>query len=140
MPLQPPGTLYVQVNLNVGGAAYSTKNPGECNYAPGASIHQSPGQMWRVRSRDAGRDLTFTEWRLGKVDSFTLFLTVDGRTHRINTLQVGPPAERAGSGSVRYEPRGRGGQFSINGVTDTGMKISGTLACSGFVRPEESSD
>lgn len=140
VPLQPPGSLTVQVNLDMGGAPWAVKGIGDCQYAPGASVHEARGQMWRVHRRDAGRDVTFTEWRLGKVDSFTLLLTVDGKTHRVNTLQVGPSSERTGSGSVRYEQRGHGGQFSINAVADTGLKITGTLACNGFVRPEENGD
>ncbi len=140
VPLQPPGSLLVRVDLSVAGARYSAKGPGDCNYSPSSRVHDAPGQMWRVRRRDANRELAFTGWRLGRTDSFTLQVTLDGRTHRINTLQVGPPNERAGSGAVRYEQRGRSGQFTINAVADTGAKISGTLSCSGFVPPADTAD
>jgi hypothetical protein len=136
VPLQPPGTIQVSVDLTVGGTAYSGRGPGECNHAADASIHEAPAQMWSVRRHDADRDVNFTLWRLKNGDMFTLFVAVGGKSHRVNTLLVGPPADRRGSGTAAIAQRGKGGQFTINAISDTGLKITGTLTCSGFTHPE----
>lgn len=140
VPLQPPGTIMVGLDLSAGTRHLAGRAPGVCTYSPAASIHQAPGQMWNIRQRDGGTEVNFTGWRLGKTDSFTLFVTIDGTRHRVNTLQVGPATDRAGSGTMRYTPKGRGGQMAIDAVTDTGLHITGTLTCSGFVPPEENGD
>jgi hypothetical protein len=71
---------------------------------------------------------------------FSLAVTSGGRTHRVNTVQVGPPANRRGSGTAKVDVRGKGGQFTVNAVADTGTTIIGTIACSAFVHPEENGD
>jgi hypothetical protein len=137
VPLQPPGTIQVGIELNVGGATYSAKGSGECNHAAAASIYEAPGQMWSVRRTDPDRDVNLTLWRLKGGDMFTLFVTIGGKSHRVNTLQVGPPANRRGSGTAAIATQGKGGQFTIDALTDTGLKITGTLTCSGFTSPED---
>jgi len=137
VPLRPPGTIRVASDLNVGGTLYAAMGPGECNYASDASIHQAPGQMWSVRRRDADRDVNFTLWRLKTGDMFTLSVTMSGKTHRVHTLQVGPSADRRGSGTVTITSMGKGGVFTIHAVADTGLKITGSLTCSGFTSPED---
>ena len=42
----------------------------------------------------------------------------------------------ASSGTAAIAQRGKGGQFTINAISDTGLKITGTLTCSGFTHPE----
>ena len=139
VPLRPPGSINVVVTLNVGGAAYSASGPGECNYAADASIHQAPARMWSVRRRDPNQDLNFTLWNLKSGgEMFTLSVISGGKTHRVNTLLVGPSGDRRGSGNASFAPLGKSGRFTIDAVADTGSRITGTLACSAFT--EENGD
>ena len=70
VPLRPPGSIYVGIRLEVGGAPFAAKGTGECNYAADASIRQMPGQMWSVRQRDcrAGRELHLVAVEAGRRD------------------------------------------------------------------------
>lgn len=141
VPLRPPGSIKLVVTLNVGGAAYSASGPGECNYAADASIHQAPARMWSVRQRDPNQDLNFTMWNLKNGgEMFTLSMISGGKTHRVNTLTVGPAGDRRGSGNASFAPLGKSGRFTIDAVADTGTRITGTLACSAFTSPEENGD
>lgn len=138
VPLQPPGTIHVQVNLAVGGAALTAAGAGECNHSADASIYEAPGQMWAARQQGSTSSVNLTLWRLAKGgDMFTLAVTTGGRTHRVNTLSVGPSSNRRGSGTTVIAPRGKGGLFTINAVTDTGLTITGTVSCSAFTAPED---
>jgi hypothetical protein len=133
--LRPPGSIYVGINLEVGGAPFAAKGTGECNYAPDASLHQMPGEMWSVRQRDSGEDVNFTLWQLKQGgEMFTLYVTSGGTMHRVTTIQSGPAADRHGSGSATITTRGKSRQFSIDAVDDTGVRVTGTLSCSGFTR------
>ncbi len=138
VPLQPPGAVQGKVNLKIGGAALTTAGPAECNHSAGASIYEAPGQMWAARQQGSNSSVNLTLWRLVKGgDMFTLSVTAGGRSHRVNTLTVGPTAERRGSGTVTIAAIGKGGQFTINAVADTGVTISGTVTCSAFTAPED---
>jgi len=135
VPLRPPGSIYVGINLEVGGAPFAAKGAGECNYAAEASIQQMPGQMWSVRQRDSGQDVNFTLWQLKQGgEMFTLYVTSGGQVHRVNTIPVGPAADRRGSGWASISMHGKSRQFSIDAVDDTGVRVTGTLSCSGFTR------
>jgi hypothetical protein len=119
-------------------AESSRHKTGECIFCDDSSIFDAPGSQWGVRHDDNSRDLNFTLWRLKKGgDGVTLFVTTGGKTHRVNTLPVGPPANRRGSGAATFEKRGVGGAFTIDAVADTGAKITGQLTCSAFARPED---
>ena len=139
VPLQPPGAVHGQIALVVGGAALTSAGPAECNHSAGASIYDAPGQMWAARQQGSNNSsVNLTLWRLAKGgDMFTLSITAGGKTHRVNTLTVGPAADRRGSGSVAIAPMGKGGQFTISARTDTGITISGTVSCSAFTAPED---
>lgn len=137
VPLQPPGSIRVAVDLTVGGAHYQVRSLGECHYSAIATIHHAPGQMWSVRQHDTTRDVNFTLWRLRGGDTFTLSITTGGTAHRVSTLPVGPPSERRGSGKSTVATRGKSGQFTIDAVAETGARVTGTLSCSGFLSPEE---
>ena len=56
VPLRPPGSIDVLVDLSVDGAAYEVNGPGECNYAADASIDGAPARMWSVRRHDTNED------------------------------------------------------------------------------------
>lgn len=138
VPLQPPGAVNVQVNLAVGGVALAAGSGGECNHSAGASIYEAPGQMWAARQQGSNSSVNVTLWRLARGgDMFTLSVTTGGKTHRVSTLTVGPAADRRGSGTTTIVARGKGGQFTINAVADTGVTIAGTIVCSAFTAPED---
>ena len=135
VPLRPPGSTYVGINLEVGGAPFAAKGAGECSYAPDASIDQLPGQMWSVRQRDAAQDVYFTLWQLKQGgEMFTLDVTSGGKMHRVNTVHGGPAAVGRGSVWASISTHGQSGKFSIDAVDDTGVRVTGTLSCSGFTR------
>ena len=132
-----PPAIVVQVALQVAGAAYAASGPGECVHTTDASLFEVPGAMWGIRTRDRDRDVNFTFWRLSKGgEMLTIWVTTGGKTHRVNTLQVGPATERRGSGKATFEKRGAGGVFTVDLLADTGAKVTGQLTCSAFVAPE----
>ncbi len=129
--------IVVDVTLEVAGVAYTAKGPGECVHSTDASLFSVPGAMWGARTRDRERHVNFALWRLTKGgDMLTISVTVAGKTHRVNTVQVGPPENRHGSGKATFEKRGTGGVFTLDLVADTGAKVTGQLSCSAFVAPE----
>jgi hypothetical protein len=141
VPLQPPGAMVVKADMNVGGATYAAKGPGECRYSAGTGLLEGPGQMWSLRRHDAAGDVNFMMWRLRHGgDMFTLTITSGGKTHGVSTLQIGPHSDAHGSGSVTFEQRGSGGQFTIAAVDAGGAKLTGTLWCSVFIGPEDHAD
>jgi hypothetical protein len=128
----------VQIDLRVGGAAYTISGPGECHATDDASIYNAPAGMKGVQQSDASRSLSFTMWRLVKGgDMITLDITLGAKRHRVNTLTVAPAAERRGSGSVTFQARGAGGVFTFDATADTGARITGQVSCSAFAKPEE---
>ena len=96
--LRPPGSIYVGIDLEVGGAPFAAKGAGECSYASDASIDRMPGQMWSVRQHDSAKDVSFTLWQLKQGgEMFTLNVTSGGTMHRVNTTHAGPASDHAGS-------------------------------------------
>ena len=132
--LRPPGSIYVGVDLEVGGAPFAAKGIGECSYASDASIDRMPGQMWSVRQHDSAKDVSFTLWQLKQGgEMFTLNVTSGGTMHRINATHAGVAADTPGSGWASIAKEGKSGQFSIDALDDTGVRVTGTLFCSGFM-------
>ena len=79
--------------------------------------------------------MNFTLWQLKQGgEMFTLYVTSGGKMHRVSTIQAGPAADRHGSGWASISTHGKSGQFSIDAVDDTGVRVTGTLSCSGFTR------
>ena len=135
-PAKPPITIDVALTIN--GASYAAKGAGECVFSDKSSLYDVAGSQWGARHHDDARSLNFSLWRLSKGgDMVTLSIDLAGKTHTVNTVTVGPAANRKGSGSATFEKRGAGGVFTLNAVAETGAKISGTIACSGFVPPED---
>ena len=86
-----------------------------------AALYDTPGTQWGARRSDGNQNVNFTMWRLsGKGDSVTLFVTAGGKTHKVNTVPVGPPSNRTGSGTATFEARGAGGVFTLDLRADTG--------------------
>jgi len=91
--------------------------------------------MWSVRQHDSAKDVSFTLWQLKQGgEMFTLNVTSGGTMHRVNTTHAGPASDHAGSGWASVAKQGKSGQFSIDAVDDTGVRVTGTLSCSGFTR------
>jgi len=133
-----PAPITIDVALQVNGAPYAAKGAGECIFSDKSSLYDVSGSQWGARHRDASRSLNFSLWRLSKGgDMITLAVDLAGKTHTVNTVSVGPASNRKGSGRATFEKRGAGGLFTIDAVADTGAKISGTIACSGFVPPDD---
>ena len=136
---KPATTL--QVNLKIGGASYTASGPGECIHSTEGGLYDTPGTQWGARRSDGNQNVNFSMWRLsGKGDSVTLFVTAGGKTHKVNTVPVGPPSNRAGSGTATFEARGAGGVFTLDLRADTGAAITGQLTCSGFTKPEDNGE
>ena len=139
-PAKPPA-MTVQANLRVGSVAYTANGAGECIFSDRSSMYDAPGSQWGVRHQGTNQSLNLSFWRLAKGgDMFSLSVTADGKTHQVNTMQVGPPANRRGAGTVTFEKRGSGGVFTLAAQAETGAKIAGHLTCSGFTRPEENGE
>jgi hypothetical protein len=137
IPARRPA-ITVDVALQINGAPYAAKGPGECIFSDKSSLYDVPGSQWGARHHDASRNLSFSLWRLSKGgDMITLALDVAGKSHTVNTVIVGPASNRKGSGRATFEKRAAGGVFTIDAVADTGAKISGTIGCSGFVPPDD---
>jgi hypothetical protein len=83
------GALSVEIAMEVGGRAYTVKGPGECNVTRDASIFEAPATMWSARQSVTDRNINFTMWRTRKnVDMLTLWVTIAGKTHRVNTVKL----------------------------------------------------
>jgi hypothetical protein len=140
VPVQAARGPAVEVALQVGATAYNAKGPGECNFTDGATIFEAPATQWAARQEDGQRNVNFTLWRLrkGGPDMLTLFVTVAGKMHRVNTVKIGDkgPGLR-GSGTATFEKIGAGGVFTLDATADTGAKIGGRITCSGFTKPED---
>jgi hypothetical protein len=133
-----PAPITIDVALQINGTPYAAKGAGECIFSDKSSLYDVAGSQWGARHRDASRSLNFSLWRLSKGgDMITLAIDLVGKIHAVNTVSVGPASNRKGSGRATFEKRGAGGVFTIDAVADTGAKISGTIACSGFVPPED---
>jgi hypothetical protein len=138
-PAKPVTTL--QVNLKIGSTSYTASGPGECIHSTEGGLYDVPGTQWGARRTDGAQNVNFTMWRLsGKGDSVTLFVTAGGKTHKVSTVPVGPPSNRAGSGTATFEARGAGGVFTLDLHADTGAAITGQMICSGFTRPEDNGE
>jgi hypothetical protein len=131
----------VQLDLRVGGAAYVVSGSGECHATDEASIFNAPAAFKSARHTEASRSVNLTLWRLVKGgDMVTLDVSMGGQRHRVNTLTVAPASDRRGSGAVSFQVRGVGGIFTLDVTADTGARITGTIACSSFAKPEENGD
>src|SRR5262245_26508062 len=88
---KPQPTL--DVALTVNGAPYAAKAIGGCIYSASSSIYDAPATQWGAQQRDDAKHVNFTLWRLDKGGDFvSLSIEVAGKTHRVNTLTVGPAA------------------------------------------------
>ena len=120
----------VTVALKAAGQPANGTGPGTCTHAPKASIYGVVSEMWTVRHA-AGQDSTqLTVWRPldGKDPMFSLSLS-GGRNIAISTVRGGTVT---GSGTVKFEPKEKGGTFTVDAKARDGQAVSGTIQCSAF--------
>ena len=131
---RPPGQgrepVPVTVALKIGGASYSSSTAGSCTHAPTASIYGVLSEMWSVRQEDEGRSVSLTMWRSKKDGEDTFNLSVnDKKSVQINTVRGG---QGSGTGTIKLQPSGKGGTFTVEGKTKAGEAVSGTISCAAF--------
>lgn len=125
-----PQTVPVNVSLKTGAATYSSNAPGTCSHAPTASIYGVLSEMWTVSQNAEGRSAQLTLWRSQKdaAETFSLSLN-DKKSLTISTVRGG---QISGSGTVKLEPSGKGGTFTIDAKTASGETVTGTIGCPAF--------
>ena len=123
-------TVTVQISLKAGGQSVSASGPGKCTHAPQASIYGVMSEMWSVRHQDGDKATQLTLWRPkdGKDAMFSLSLN-GGPTIDISTVRGGTVT---GSGTVKLQPNGKGGRFTIDAKSKSGEAVTGTIECPAF--------
>jgi len=126
----------VTLALAVGGTRLEEAKRGRCVHAPVASIYGTMAKMWSVDYAPvSGRSLSLTVWRPMTGDStaqLSFSVSTKGKSQRIATVKGG---SIVGKGSVQVTKRGEGGRFDINGTTDDGAAVRGSVACEKFAAP-----
>lgn len=123
-------TVPVEVSLKVGRGLYTAKAAGECIHAPRASIYNIASQQWVARHEDDGRDVQLTLWKPadGSAEMFSLW--VNGTSNvTVSTVRGG---QLSGSGTLKLQPSGKGGTFTIDARGKAGEPIVGTFKCEAF--------
>jgi len=128
-----PGGAQVQVSvdLKIGGRSLQTNAGGSCTHAPQASINNIRSQLRTARFSAGERSAQLTFWDPldGSNDMFTLAVSTGPSSSTVSTVRGGHPA---GSGSVAFEPAGKGGTFRIEAKAADGTPIAGTIKCDAF--------
>lgn len=124
-----PRTVPISVDLKIEGETYQAAGSGTCTHAPQASIYDIRSQMWTAaHEMGPGKSVRLTFWRPTdkSQDMFGL------RANRVNvsTLRGGTPS---GSGTVTFEPGGKGGTFRVDAKGADGKAITGTIKCDAFL-------
>ena len=120
----------VEISLKIGGSSYSSNEPGTCAHAPTASIYGVLSEMWSVRQEADGRSAQLTMWRSKKDGEETFSLSVnDKKTVSVSTVRGG---QVTGSGTIKLQPSGKGGTFTIDAKTKAGETVTGTIVCPAF--------
>lgn len=133
----PDAKVRTEIALKIGAAtSYAFSGQAVCQHLSEGSIYDTPAERWSVIHRDEGRSLNLTLWRprSGGGAMTTFDVTIGGTRYRINTVRA-PQARVVGSATVTFAPQGTGGTFTINGTSDSGAKISGTIRCDAFTVP-----
>ncbi len=123
-------TVPVEVSLKVGQGMYSAKAAGECTHAPRAAIYNIASQQWMARHEENGRAVQLTFWKPADGSAEMFSLSVNGKSDvNISTVRGG---QISGSGTVKFQPSGKGGTFTIDAKGKTGEPIVGTFKCDAF--------
>lgn len=125
-----PATVPVEVSLKVGQAKYDAKAQGTCTHAPRASIYDIASQQWMARHEEDGRAVQLTLWKPANGSAEMFSLSVTGKSDvNISTVRGG---QMSGSGTVKLQPSGKGGTFTIDAKGKAGEPIVGTFKCDAF--------
>jgi len=123
-------TVPVEVSLKVGQATYSARAAGECTHAPRASIYDIASQQWSARHEEDGRSVQLTFWKPANGSAEMFSLSVSGKPNvSISTVRGG---QMSGSGTVKFQPAGKGGTFTVDAKGKAGEPVVGTFKCDAF--------
>lgn len=131
----------VKIALTVGSQRWVGTVAGQCKHAAMAAIYDTPASLWSVIANERGgastRSLGFTMWRIKETgaDQMNFSVSQGNTRHEIATIKGvrrTPGPALVGSGTVKLEPRGAGGVFTIDGTTGGGARVTGTLECARF--------
>jgi hypothetical protein len=128
-----PGRAQVQVavDLKIGSQPLQANGSGSCTHAPQASIYDVRSQLRSVRYSSGGGSVQLTLWDPldGAPDMFSLSTNAGTTNGTISTVRGG---KIVGSGTVTFEPAGKGGAFRVSAKAADGTAISGTIKCDAF--------
>lgn len=125
------------VNLvaRVGKRVIPAAGPGQCSTSSESTIYDVPATQWHGiyegPDHSALEHVNVTVWqpRAGGPDQMTLYLTLQGKTHRISTVKGGETHGRATASARR---QGSGGTLLVDGATDEGTPIRLEFICDEF--------
>jgi len=121
-------TVPVILDLKVGAEALQGTGPGRCTHAPIASIYDIRSQMWTAAYEANGKPVQLTLWR--PTDKSADMFGLQAPRVNISTVRGGTPS---GSGTVTFEPTGKGGLFKIQAKAADGTTIAGSIKCEAFL-------
>jgi hypothetical protein len=123
-----PKTVPVTLDLKVGSEALQGSGPGRCTHAPMASIYDVRAQLWTASYEANGNPVQHTFWR--PTDKSADMFGLQAPRVNISTVRGGTPS---GSGTVTFEPSGKGGVFKIQAKAADGTVVAGSIKCEGFL-------
>jgi hypothetical protein len=122
-------TVPISVDLKVGNEQLQGSGNGTCTHAPQASIYDIRSQMWSAAYQtDKGQSVQLTLWR--PIDKSGDMFNLSANAATVSTVRKGTPS---GSGTVTFEPAGKGGTFRLNAKAANGSAISGSIKCDAFL-------
>lgn len=129
----------LKLSLSVGGQQYEFSGIGRCMHSPGAALFSRPGASWVVQVKPPVatglRSFGLTLWHMKDAQQesmFELYMVIDRSDRRISTMNGDT---KNGSGTVTVTPHDSGGAFNIDGKTQQGVEIHGTVECERFRLP-----
>ncbi len=129
------GETPVNLVAKVGGRAYPAAGPGECKTSSESTIYEVPATQWQGTfhgSENASlQSVNVTVWqpKAGGPDQVTLWLTADGKDHRISTVAGG---EISGKATASVRRQGSGGTLLVDGATADGTPVRLEFICEEF--------
>jgi len=123
-------TVPVEVSLKVGQGTYAAKGQGTCTHARQAAIYDIRSQQWTARHEEDARSVQLTVGKPvdGSAEMFSLLVN-DQSDVNISTVRGG---QISGSGTVKFEPSGKGGTFTVVAKGKAGEPVTGTFKCEAF--------
>ncbi len=122
----------VEIDLKVNGTPYTFNGEASCDHLAQGSIYDIAAQRWSVRHDDNGRNLNLSLWRpaSGASDMLQLNISLAGKRYDVSTIKS--PQGASGSGTAKLVAQGTGGTFTIDAITASAGKITGTIKCAAF--------